>query len=168
LRKSPWAYIKPFPPHPSLVGIRKSFSEVRDEVSCPGVARGGTVGRASIARKGPTFLRQRHSALDGIAEKGGKTVAGEILGTDSQHKQMQEVLCQEYVLQGQRIIYRIRPVDQKHPVLLPVGESVDFRIHKDKLYLRDPEGDQKERQYIVLSMQTRPNAKDANDESGNR
>jgi hypothetical protein len=125
-----------------------------------------------LAKDPPSYdrgtLLSMESATCGTAEKGGKTVAGEILGTDSQHKQMQEVLCQEYVLQGQRIIYRIRPVDQKHPVLLPVGESVDFRIHKDKLYLRDPEGDQKERQYIVLSMQTRPNAKDANDESGNR
>ena len=57
-------------------------------------------------------------------------------------------------------VFRIRPTDQKHPVLLPVGESVEFRIHKDKLYLRDPERDKKEREYIVLSMQPRPDAKD--------
>jgi hypothetical protein len=84
---------------------------------------------------------------------------------DSSHKQVQEMLCQEYVLQGARIVYRIRPTDQKHPVLLPVGESVEFRIHKDKLYLRDPEGDKKEREYVVLSMQPRPDAKDP---SGNK
>jgi len=43
--------------------------------------------------------------------------------------------------------------------LLPVGESVEFRIHKDKLYLRDPEGDKKEREYVVVSMQPRAESK---------
>jgi hypothetical protein len=105
------------------------------------------------------LLTSMESSTCGMAEKGGKTVAGEILGTDAAHKQTQEVLCQEYVLQADRIVYRIRPNDQKHPVLLPVGESVDFRIRKDKLYLRDPEGDKKEREYTVLSMQPRPQTK---------
>jgi hypothetical protein len=111
------------------------------------------------------LLLSMESSTCGTAEKGGKSLAGEVLGTDSSHKQTEEVLCQEYVLQSDRIIYRIRPTDQKHPVLLPVGEPIDFRIHKDKLYLRDPEGDKKEREYIVLSMQPRPDAKDP---SGNR
>ena len=61
-------------------------------------------------------------------------------------------LCQEYVLQTERITYRIRPKDDKHPVLLPVGETAQFRIHKDKLLLRVPEADGKEREYLVLSM----------------
>jgi hypothetical protein len=42
-----------------------------------------------------------------------------------------------------------------------VGESVQFRIQKDKLYLRNPEGDMKEREYLVLSMQMRPDVKEA-------
>ena len=75
-------------------------------------------------------LLSMESSTCGMAEKAGKTVTGEILGTDSSRKQTQEVLCQEYVLQSDRIVYRIRPNDQKHPVLLPVGESVEFRIHK--------------------------------------
>jgi hypothetical protein len=103
-------------------------------------------------------LLSMESTTCGSAEKGGKSMAGEILGTDSSHKQTEEVLCQEYVLQSDHIVYRIRPNDQKHPVLLPVGQSVDFRIRKDKLYLRDPEGDKKEREYTVLSMQPRADA----------
>jgi hypothetical protein len=110
-------------------------------------------------------LLSMESSTCGMAEKDAKSVAGEVLGTDSSHKQTQEVLCQEYVLQSDRLVYHIRPTDQKHPILLPVGESVDFRIHKDKLYLRDPEGDKKEREYIVVSMQVRPDAKD---NSGNK
>lgn len=106
-------------------------------------------------------LMSMESSACGVAEKEGKTVAGEILGTDAAHKQSQEVLCQEYVLQSDRIVYRIRPNDQKHPVLLPVGETVDFRIHKDKLYLIDRENDKKEREYTVLSMQPRSTKNDS-------
>ena len=99
----------------------------------------------------------------GYAQNSGKSIAGEILGTDSGHTKTQEVLCQEYSLQTSRVVYRIRPKDAKHPVLLPVGESVEFRIHKDKLYLRVPEGDDKERQYTVISMQLRQDIKSAQD-----
>lgn len=100
-------------------------------------------------------LLSMDSSTCGTAENGGKSITGEILGTDSSHKKTQEVLCQEYVLQSAHITYRIRPKDDKHPVLLPVGQAIQFRLHKDKLYLRDPEGDQKEREYTVLSMQMR-------------
>ncbi len=105
-------------------------------------------------------LLQMESAPCGYAEKSGKSIGGEILGTDSAHKKTQEVLCQEYTLQADRIIYRIRPKDDKHPILLPVGETVQFRIHKDMLLLRNPEGDSKEREYFVLSMTSRTDVKD--------
>jgi hypothetical protein len=112
-----------------------------------------------FAKDLPTYdkgtLLSMDSSTCGTAENGGKSITGEILGTDSSHKKTQEVLCQEYVLRSEHITYRIRPKDDKHPVLLPVGQAIQFRIHKDKLYLRDPEGDQKEREYTVLSMQMR-------------
>ena len=100
-------------------------------------------------------LIQMESASCGYAEKDGKTIAGEILGTDGQHKNTKVVMCQEYVLQTERVTYRIRPKDDKHPALLPVGETAQFRIHKDKLLLRVPEADGKEREYFVLSMTPR-------------
>ncbi len=98
-----------------------------------------------------TLLRM-DSAPCGVQEKGGKSVTGELLGTDSQSKKTKEVLCQEYVLQTERVIYRIRPNDEKHPALLPIGETAQFRLHKDKLILKVAEGDGKEREYIVVSM----------------
>src|SRR6266849_508059 len=105
-----------------------------------------------------TLLRM-DSAPCGVQEKGGKSMAGEILGTDSQSKKTKEVLCQEYVLQAERVIYRIRPKDDKHPALLPIGETAQFRIHKDKLILKVAEGaDDKEREYIVVSMTPRQDA----------
>ena len=114
------------------------------------------------AKDKPAFERgvllQMDSTHCGFAEKGSRTVAGEILGTDGQHKNTQEVLCQEYILKADRLIYRIRPKDDKHPTLLPVGESAEFRIHKDRMLLRVPESDGKEREYIVVSMTPRADA----------
>ncbi len=120
---------------------------------------------AAQAKDPPSYqqgkLLEMQSVSCGYAENGGKSVAGEILGTDSEHKKTQEMLCQEYVLQGQHIVYRIRPTDVKHPVLLPIGEVAQYRIHKDKLLLRVPEGDNKEREYSVLSMMPRNDAEDS-------
>ena len=104
-----------------------------------------------------TLLRM-DSAPCGMQEKGGKSVTGELIGTDSQNKKTKEVLCQEYVLQTERVIYRIRPNDDKHPVLLPIGETAQFRLHKDKLILKVAESDDKEREYIVVSMTPRQDA----------
>lgn len=103
-------------------------------------------------------LLQMDSSSCGYAEKDGKTLAGEILGTDGQHKKTQEVLCQEYILQTERVIYKIRPKDDKHPALLPIGETAEFRIHRDKLLLRMVESNEKEREYIVVSMTPRTDA----------
>jgi hypothetical protein len=119
----------------------------------------------TIAKDAPTYdkgtLLSMDSSTCGMAEKQAKTLAGEIIGTDASNKNTQQVLCQEYVLQGDRIVYHIRPTDAKHPVLLPVGETVEYRVRKDKLYLIDREGDNKERSYAVISMQVRPDVKDA-------
>jgi hypothetical protein len=100
-------------------------------------------------------LLQMESSSCGLTEKDGKTLAGEIFGTDGQHKSTQQVLCQEYTLQTDRVTYRIRPKDDKHPALLPIGETAEFRIHKDKLLLRVIESNDKEREYVVVSMTPR-------------
>jgi hypothetical protein len=100
-------------------------------------------------------LLQMDSVSCGMAEKDGTSFAGEMLGTDSGSKKRREVLCQEYVLQAERLIYRIRPRDEKHPVLLPVGESAQFRLQKDKMLLRVEDLDNKEREYVVVSMTPR-------------
>lgn len=91
----------------------------------------------------------------GTAEKDATSFTGEVLGTDSGNKKTQEVLCQEYVLQAERVTYHIRPRDEKHPVLLPVGDEAQFRLEKDKMLLRVEDLDQKEREYIVVSMTPR-------------
>jgi hypothetical protein len=106
-------------------------------------------------------LLQMDSVTCGTAEKDAKSFAGEMLGTDSGSKKTQELLCQEYVLQAERVIYRIRPHDEKHPVLLPVGERAQFRLQKDKMLLRMEDLDSKEREYIVVSMTPRSDSSSA-------
>jgi hypothetical protein len=100
-------------------------------------------------------LLQMDSVQCGVDEKDAKSFTGEMIGTDSGHKKTQELLCQEYLLQTDKMIYRIRPKDAKHPVLLPVGEQAQFRLDKDKMLLRVEDLDSKELEYIVVSMTPR-------------
>jgi hypothetical protein len=100
-------------------------------------------------------LLQMDSVECGVDEKDGKSLAGEMLGTDSGHKKTHALLCQEYLLQTERVIYRIRPRDEKHPVLLPVGNTAQFRMEKDKMILRVEDLDDKDRDYTVVSATPR-------------
>jgi len=104
-------------------------------------------------------LLQMDSVQCGVDENSGKSIAGEIFGTDGAHKKTHEMLCQEYLLQTERVIYRIRPRDEKRPALLPVGTSAQFRMEKDKMVLRVEDGDNKERDYTVVSMTPRQSSK---------
>ncbi len=101
------------------------------------------------------MLLQMDSAECGVDENSGKSVMGELVGTDSAHKKTHALLCQEYLLQSDTVIYRIRPRDEKHPVLLPVGQKAQFRIQKDKMLLQVEDVDSKEREYSVVSMTPR-------------
>ena len=97
-------------------------------------------------------LVKMESVKCGTDQKDGKSLASEMIGTDSSHMKTQELLCQEYVLQTDSVIYRIRPRDQKHPELLPIGEMAQFRLDKDRIVLRVEDLDDKDRNYTVISM----------------
>ena len=96
-------------------------------------------------------LVQMNSVHCGTSEKDAASPLGEIIGTDDHNRKSEEVLCPEYVLQSDTLVYHIRPKDEKHPTLLPVGAQAQFRIEKDKLLLR-VNGDDKDRPYTVVSM----------------
>jgi hypothetical protein len=103
-------------------------------------------------------LQEMSSVECGYDEKSGKGFAGALIGTDSGSRKMREALCQEYTLVSDKVTYRIRPKKEKKPDLLPVGEPVEFRIKKDKLILRVRELDDKEREFLVVSMTPRTTA----------
>ncbi len=63
-------------------------------------------------------------------------------------------VCQEYVVQGDEILFHLRAKDTKRPVFLPVGKAVGYRIDEGKFYLQLA-GDRKEHQYTVVSMEAR-------------
>ncbi len=113
-------------------------------------------------------LLQMDSAECGVDENSGKSFVGEMVGTDSAHKKTHALLCQEYLLQSDTVIYRIRPVDEKHPVLLPVGQTAQFRIHKDKMLLQVEDIDAKEREYSVVSMTPRGSRKSSDSDSSSK
>jgi hypothetical protein len=63
-----------------------------------------------------------------------------------------EKLCPQYLLRSDDMEYHIRPLDHKHPVILPVGKEGEFKVNKDKLDMRIPDGDHKMRHYQVVAM----------------
>jgi hypothetical protein len=73
---------------------------------------------------------------------------------DAKKGKTHELLCQEYLVQSEQVIYRVRPKDDKHPALLPIGQNAQFRLEKNKMLLR-VEGDNKEHEYIVVSIKLR-------------
>lgn len=97
-------------------------------------------------------LVRMESVKCGTDAKDAKSFAGEMLGTDSQNMKTKELLCQQYVVESDSVVYTIRPKDDKHPALLPIGERAQFRLDKDKILLRVEDGDDKEREYLVTSM----------------
>lgn len=97
-------------------------------------------------------LVKMESVRCGTDQKNGKSLAGEMIGTDSSHMKTRELLCQEYILETDKLTYTIRPKDDKHPALLPVGENAQFRLDKDKMVLRVEDLDDKDREYVVVSM----------------
>jgi hypothetical protein len=104
---------------------------------------------------------QMVSVQCGTAEKESQSLAGEMLGTDSGTKKTQLLLCKEYVIETQHVIYHIRPKNEKHPDLLPIGEPAQFRLQKDNMMLRMEGVDSKEREYIVVSMMPRTDSSTA-------
>ncbi len=61
--------------------------------------------------------------------------SGELLQMDSVRcggEKTQELLCQEYQLQTDKVVYRIRAREMKRSVLLPVGERRTIPVRKRK------------------------------------
>jgi hypothetical protein len=113
-------------------------------------------GMAMQAKDAPSYqsgvLKEMNSVECGFEQKNAKGLVGELVGTDNSHSKTRKTFCPEYVLQTDQVIYHIRPREEKHPALLPVGEKAMFRMKKDFMVLKAPEGDNKEREYDVVSM----------------
>jgi hypothetical protein len=91
----------------------------------------------------------------GYDAKGGNAVVGALIGADSQPHKAQVMLCQDYTLKTDTIIYKIRP-KKEHTELLPVNSTVQFRIDRDKMKLH-LDGDKHEIEFIVVSQESATN-----------
>jgi hypothetical protein len=64
-----------------------------------------------------------------------------------------EKMCPQYLVRTDAIDYRIRPMNMKHPVILPIGHEVVVRIKKDRMLVGVPDGDKKMGEYEVVGME---------------
>src|SRR5215469_9984607 len=85
---------------------------------------------AATAKDAPSYqggvLKEMTSVECGFEQKSAKGIMGELVGTDDSHSKMRKTLCQEYVLETNGVVYRIRPREEKHPARLPVGQKALF------------------------------------------
>src|SRR5258708_13745061 len=99
-------------------------------------------------------LQEMTAVECGFEEKSSTSFVGEVLGTDSAHSKTRKMLCQQYLLRTNNVMYRIRPrSEEKHPALLPVGERVLFRLKNNPMVLRVPAAATKNRHYHTLSLE---------------
>ncbi len=88
------------------------------------------------------------------AKERGLAGLGSVFGSVGvQHVNSHEQLCTQYLFRTDEMEYHIRPLDTKHAALLPVGHEGEFKIKKDRMYVKAVDGEKKARPYQVISMQ---------------
>jgi hypothetical protein len=109
---------------------------------------------AAKDKKAQRGMLENMQAVPCGAKERGLTGLGAIYGSIGvTHVNSDEKLCPQYLLRTDEMEYHIRPLDLKHATVLPIGHEAEFKIKKDRLYLKIPDGDKKERDYQVVSME---------------
>jgi hypothetical protein len=113
-----------------------------------------SIGAENHKKKGSDRgMLERMEAVPCGAKQRGLTGVGSIFASAGiEAVNSEEKLCPQYLLRTDEMEYHIRPVDQKHAVLLPVGHEGEFKIKKNHMYLKVPDGDKKKRAYQVVAM----------------
>jgi hypothetical protein len=107
-------------------------------------------------------LLEKMEAVPCGAKEKGLTGLGTVWASAGiTHVNSDEKLCPQYMVITDEMEYHIRPTDTKHPVLLPVGKEIEFKIKKDEMFLRVVDGDKKMDSYHVVSMKSTNSAADA-------
>jgi hypothetical protein len=105
-------------------------------------------------KKGQRGMLESMQSVPCGAKERGVTGVGSLFGSVGvQHVNSHEQLCPQYLLRTDEMDYHIRPLDTKHAAVLPVGREAEFKIDKDRLFLKVVDGDKKKRAYQVVSMQ---------------
>jgi len=64
-----------------------------------------------------------------------------------------EKMCPQYLVRTDEMDYRIRPMNMKHPAILPIGHEVVVKMKKDRMLVKVPDGDKKMREYEVVGIE---------------
>jgi hypothetical protein len=115
------------------------------------------------------MLEKMESVPCGAKEKGVTGLGTPWGSAGITHVNNDEKLCPQYMVITDDMEYHIRPTDTKHPVVLPVGHEIVFKIKKDRMILKVAEGNQKSMTYVVVAMKptTEPQARDTSAKSNN-
>jgi len=66
------------------------------------------------------------------AKERGLTGLGSVFGSVGvTHVNSDEKLCPQYLLRTDDMEYHVRPLDHKHPILLPVGQEGEYKLKQD-------------------------------------
>jgi hypothetical protein len=105
-------------------------------------------------KKGQRGMLENMQALPCGAKERGLTGLGAIYGSIGvTHVNSDEKLCPQYLLRTDEMEYHIRPLDLKHAAVLPIGHEAEFKIKKDRMFLKVTDGDKKTRAYQVVAIQ---------------
>jgi len=115
------------------------------------------------------MLEKMESVPCGAKEKGVTGLGTPWGSAGITHVNNDEKLCPQYMVITDDMEYHIRPTDTKHPVVLPVGHEIVFKIKKDRMILKVADGNQKSMTYVVVAMKptTEPQARDTSAKSNN-
>jgi len=104
-------------------------------------------------KHGQRAMIEKMEAVPCGAKEHGLTGLGSVWASvGATHVNTDEKLCPQYELKTDDMEYHVRPLDHKHPTLLPIGQEGEFKISKDVLEMRVPDGDHKMRRYQVVAM----------------
>jgi hypothetical protein len=98
------------------------------------------------------MLEKMEAVPCGATEKGVTGLGTVWASAGITHVNSDEKLCQQYMVFTDEMEYHIRPTDTKHPIVLPVGHEIEFKIKKDRMFVKVADGDGKTRTYQVVSM----------------
>jgi hypothetical protein len=88
------------------------------------------------------------------AKERGLTGLGAMVGSVGlTHVNSDEKLCPQYLLRTDDMEYHIRPLDKKHATVLSVGHEAEFKLKKDRMFLKVADSDTKAKPYQIVAMQ---------------
>ena len=113
-----------------------------------------TIASAKKKKTPVGMLESMQSVPCGVKEHGITGLGSIWASAGVHHVNSDEKLCAQYLFRTDDMDYHIRPEDMKHAVLLPVGHEAEYKIKKNRLFLKVPDGgDKKTRKYQVISME---------------